>query len=104
MLFRSDRITILVAETLGKRNVMTREIVLSMLLPGLLLTLVALGLLRKGIRAGLSPLGTVAVKANPFGTVLDASNSRAFPRSKPIGRSRLSFISGWCRSRAKATR
>lgn len=55
-----DRITIMVAETLGKRNVMTREIVLSMLLPGLLLTLVALWLLRKGIRAGLSPLGTVA--------------------------------------------
>ena len=48
-----DRITILVAETLGKRDVMTREIVLSMLVPGLLLTLVALGLLRKGIRAGL---------------------------------------------------
>ncbi len=56
----ADWISILVGETLAKRNVLTREIVLSIFIPGLLLTLVALWLLRRGIREGLAPLGTVA--------------------------------------------
>lgn len=56
----ADRISILVGETLAKRDVMTREIVLSILIPGLLVTLAALWLLRRGIREGLAPLGTVA--------------------------------------------
>ena len=33
----------------------------------------------------LSPLGTVAVKVKPPGTVLDARSSRAFLRSKLMG-------------------
>jgi two-component system sensor histidine kinase TctE len=56
----SDEITILVGETLAKRQAMTREIVLSMLVPGVLLTLMVLGLLSSGIRGGLSPLGAIA--------------------------------------------
>jgi two-component system sensor histidine kinase TctE len=55
-----DRITVLVGETLAKRNSLTEEILVAMLLPQLILALVAMALLRVGIRGGLAPLEEVA--------------------------------------------
>lgn len=49
-------ITVLAGETLVKRNALIREIILGMLLPEILLTLVSIGVIWFGIRAGLKPL------------------------------------------------
>lgn len=51
-----DEITVYVGETLTKRGRLTRDILLAMLLPGLILTLTFLWLLQRGIRGGLAPL------------------------------------------------
>ncbi len=56
----SDQITILVAETLAKRNSLTEEVLIAMLAPQLILALAALLALRVGIRGGLAPLDAVA--------------------------------------------
>lgn len=49
-------ITVLAGETLIKRQALIREIILGMLLPEILLTLVSLGVVWFGVRAGLQPL------------------------------------------------
>jgi two-component system sensor histidine kinase TctE len=58
---QSDQITILVGETVAKRNSLTEEVLIAMLVPQLVLALAALFALRVGIRAGLAPLEAVAL-------------------------------------------
>ncbi len=52
----TERVVVLVGETLRKRTGLTREIVAAMLAPQLLLAFTAVMALRMGIRGGLSPL------------------------------------------------
>ncbi len=55
-----DQIVVLVGETLRKRTGLTREILIAMLSPQLLLVFTAVLALRMGIRGGLAPLEEVA--------------------------------------------
>lgn len=52
-------ITVLVAETLVKRNALIREIIFGMLLPEILLTLVSIGVVWFGVSRGLYPLAAL---------------------------------------------
>lgn len=52
-------ITVLVAETLVKRNALIREIILGMLLPEILLTLVSIAVVWFGVSRGLQPLAAL---------------------------------------------
>ena len=56
----SDRIVVLVGETLRKRTGLMREILIAMLAPQLVLAFTAVMTLRMGIRGGLAPLNAVA--------------------------------------------
>lgn len=54
--FAGRQVTILVAETLIKRNALVREILFGMLIPELFLTLVSISVIWFGVRSGLAPL------------------------------------------------
>lgn len=76
---QSDVILVQVAETLAKRQVMTNEILASMLLPQIVLVFVALLLLRLGIYGGLAPLDAVAEQIERR----DPSDLQPFPDQGP---------------------
>ena len=74
-----DQVNVLVGETMKKREGLTREILVAILAPQLLLALVTLLLLRQGVQSGLAPLGAVArhiERRNP-------QDLQAFPEMGP---------------------
>ena len=75
----SDVILVEVGETLAKRQTLTREMLVSMLAPQLVLVAVAVLLLWLGIRGGLAPLDAVAAEIERR----DPSDLRPFPDSGP---------------------
>ncbi len=76
---QEDRITVLVGETLAKRYGLTTEVLAAMLVPQLVLVLVAVLLLRIGIRGGLAPLDAVAAEIGRR----DPNDLAPFPETGP---------------------